>query len=389
MISREHFFRIIRFGVAGLIATSTNVPVFLFVTEVFHVSYLLASVFAFFGGFLVSFTLQQFWTFRDREIDVIGQQGLVYLFIILFNLGLNTLLVYAFVEYARIEPLVALLLSSGLIAFESYFAYQYLVFHTPRPATGVVSPQAPISRKSGIALSVVLLCYKAKENASPVIEAMRRSLNERGIPYELVLVANYDANDPADTTPQIVRAIAAGDPRLVVVAKEKKGWYGWDVRSGLAVSSGEVVAYIDGDGQNPVEDIVRLYDALTAEGADFGLTYRVKRHDGVERIFISRAYNVLLRLLFPRVHLFDANAKPKMLTREALSRLVLTSDDWFIDAEIAIQACYKGFKVAQIPTVMLKQTHRPSFVNVRAAWKFTADLVRYRFGSHAPWRDPS
>ncbi|MBI2612559.1 GtrA family protein [Candidatus Kaiserbacteria bacterium] len=386
MTSREDLFRIVRFGIAGAIATSTNIPAFLFATDVLRLSYLPASVVAFFAGFFVSFTLQKFWTFRDREMGVIGQQGLVYLFIILLNLGLNTLLVYVFVEYAGVGPIVALLVSSGLIAFESYFAYHYLVFFAPRSAVPVLpSPQG----KGDPMLSVILLCYKAGENALPVIREMRESLEQRGIPYQLILVANYNAEDTNDRTPQIARSAVAGDPRTMVVANEKRGWYGWDVKSGFAAATGDVVAYIDGDGQDPVEDIVHLYDALVAEHADFGIGYRVRRHDGFLRILISRMYVVLLRLLFPRVNLFDANSKPKMLTRAALSRLTLRSDDWFIDAEIVIQACYKGFKVVQVPTMLLKQQHRSSFVNIRAVWKFTSDLIRYRFDPRASWRDRS
>lgn len=386
MMSREDLFRIARFCVAGAIATSTNIPAFIFATDVLQLSYLPASVIAFFAGFFVSFTLQKFWTFRDREMGVIGQQGLVYLLIILLNLGLNTLLVYVFVEYAGIGPLIALLISSGLIAFESYFAYQYLVFFAPRSE---VTSLPPPRGKGGPSLSVVLLCYKAGENAPPVIAEMRESLESRGIPWELILVANYNAGDASDRTPQIVRELAAGNPRMTVVAKEKKGWYGWDVKSGFEVATGDVIAFIDGDGQDPVQDIVRLYDALVAEQADFGIGYRVRRHDGFLRIIVSRMYVLLLRLLFPRVSLFDANSKPKMLTRKALSRLTLTSDDWFIDAEIVIQACYKGFKVVQVPTMLLKLQHRSTFVNVRAVWKFAADLIRYRFDPRAPWRERS
>lgn len=235
-------------------------------------------------------------------------------------------------------------------------------------------------------LSVVLLCYKAKEQAIPVLETLQRSLTAHGIAHEVILVANYNAGDHDDTTPAVVRELAARDQSLIAVAQEKKGMYGWDVRSGLDRASGRVLVYIDGDGQDPMEDVALLYEKLVAENADIGIGYRVERYDGLHRILISRSYKMLLRMLFPRVRLRDPNSKPKMFTRRALSQMTLASDDWFIDAEIVIQGSYKGMKFVEVPTVLLKHAYRSTFVKTHDVWKFTLDLLKYRFNRSAPWR---
>ena len=212
-----------------------------------------------------------------------------------------------------------------------------------------------------------------------LIKKVQSGLSSRNLTYQLVLVGNYNAHDKrSDETPHIVRDIASHDSRITAVTLEKKGMFGWDVKTGFKETRGRTIAFIDGDGQNPAGDILRVYDALTRDGCDMAITYRVKRHDGLERILISRIYNMLLRLLFPRVSIYDANAKPKIFTRQALQKLTLNADDWFIDAEIVIQACYKNFRIAQVPTVFLKQSGRSSFVNARAVAEFLFALIRYR-----------
>ena len=185
---------------------------------------------------------------------------------------------------------------------------------------------------------------------------------------------------------RIVRDIASLDPRITAVTLEKKGMFGWDVKAGFREARGKTIAFIDGDGQNPIIDVVRVYNALMSAGADMAITYRVKRHDGLERILISRIYNALLHFLFPRVTIYDANSKPKIFTERALRQLILNADDWFIDAEIVIQACYKKFSVAQVPTVFLKQSGRSSFVNARAVAAFLFALIMYRLRFRAPRR---
>lgn len=105
----------------------------------------------------------------------------------------------------------------------------------------------------------------------------------------------------------------------------------------------------------PPNDVLTVYDCLRSGGYDMAKTFREERHDGWFRLIVSRFYNVLLKLLFPRVSVRDANSKPKLFTREALQRLRLTSDDWFIDAEIMIQASARGFRLGEVPTIFSRR----------------------------------
>jgi len=73
------------------------------------------------------------------------------------------------------------------------------------------------------------------------------------------------------------------------------------------------------------------------------------------------------------------NSKPKIFTRDAYARLHLTSTDWFADAEMMIQACYRGFRIIEIPTLFLENVHRRSFVRVSAILEFLKNMVVYRF----------
>ncbi|OGZ08785.1 MAG: hypothetical protein A3D65_03235 [Candidatus Lloydbacteria bacterium RIFCSPHIGHO2_02_FULL_50_13] len=228
-------------------------------------------------------------------------------------------------------------------------------------------------------ISAVILCYKAGEDVGVFVDEVKQSLSNRGLSYELVLVANYNANEKnIDETPAIVKRLAERDPDITVVSKVKEGMMGWDLRSGLDVASGKTIAYIDGDGQMPADDIVRVYDSLMSGQYDCAKTYRTKRDDGRKRGFISLMYNTLLTLLFPKVSVKDANAKPKIFTRQAFERLRLTSSGWFIDAEIIIQGTYLGFRFIEVPTVFRQNKFRRSFVRPRALFEFLGNLILFR-----------
>ena len=227
-------------------------------------------------------------------------------------------------------------------------------------------------------LSVVILCYRSGGAARSFAARIREALLDAGVDnYQLVLVGNYVAGSD-DTTPDVVRELASGDPRIVCSAVVKQGMMGWDLRSGLALATGRYLAVIDGDGQVLVEDLVRIYRLLREQGLDLAKTYRKERGDGLKRKVISLVFNGLFHVLFPGVLARDINAKPKILTRAAFERMTLQSSDWFIDAEIMIQARGLGLSVGETETEFLGLTGRRSFITLAAVFEFLRNLLRYR-----------
>jgi len=229
----------------------------------------------------------------------------------------------------------------------------------------------------GPELSAIVLCYRAEESILRILEPLERSLEDAAVSHELVLVANYWPGQ-GDRTPEIVARYAETAPNTVVIAEPKHGGMGWDMRAGLGAARGGYLVVIDGDAQNPVADVIRMYELMRGSGADVGKGRRTNRADSAYRRFISKAYNALFRLMFGMGDLWDINGKPKALTREAFERMSLVSDDWFIDAEMVLQARRLGLTVVELPVVFLENPERSSFVRVSSIVEFAAHMVRYR-----------
>ena len=215
-------------------------------------------------------------------------------------------------------------------------------------------------QESGLSFSLVVLCYRSQDYVREFVGKTKKVLAEAGInDYELILIGNY-WEGVVDRTPEIVRELAEADPRVRYSAKVKEGWMGWDMRYGLEMAQGELIGVIDGDGQMPVSDLQPLYEMISLGQCDLVKTYRITRGDGLARRCISNIYNASFHLLFPGVAARDVNSKPKILTRDAYSRMNLESDDWFIDAEIMIQARRLGLRVGELPTGFLGLSGRNS-----------------------------
>jgi glycosyltransferase involved in cell wall biosynthesis len=236
----------------------------------------------------------------------------------------------------------------------------------------------PVSSGSLIPeLSVVVLCYRAGESLRKVIEPLYELLADAHVDFELVLVANYWLGQ-RDPTPAVARALALMHDRVHFVAEPKEGGMGWDMRCGLEHARGDHLVVMDGDAQNPVDDALEIFRRIRDSNADVMKGRRVEREDGSYRRFVSLVYNLLFRALFRTGGIWDVNGKPKALTREAYSKMNLRSDDWFIDAEIILQARGLGLRIEEMPVVFRENEERSSFVRLSAIWEFLRNMTEFR-----------
>jgi glycosyltransferase involved in cell wall biosynthesis len=229
-----------------------------------------------------------------------------------------------------------------------------------------------------VTLSVVVLCYRSGNLIRGFVEQLTKEIGELNVTYELVLVANFD-NEPDEST-EIAKEIANQNPHCVVVAKQKEGRMGWDMRSGLTAARGSYIAIIDGDGQMPVSDIPIVFKMISTGYFDLVKTYRTKRFDGIYRKVVSNLYNTLFTLLYnPDFAVRDINSKPKIFTRQALDQMQLVSSDWFTDAEIMIEANRLKLRICDVATVCYKNERRASYVGLDTLLEFVYNLFYYRF----------
>jgi glycosyltransferase involved in cell wall biosynthesis len=228
-------------------------------------------------------------------------------------------------------------------------------------------------------LSAIVLSYKAGESLVGVVEPLYEQLEASGVSYELILVANFWPGGD-DVTPCVANAFADGREAVRVLAERKEGAMGWDMRSGFAAATGGWLVVIDGDAQNPADDVLRMFHAMRETGVDVMKGRRTLRHDGIYRQLVSIVYNVAFRLFFRTKGLWDINGKPKGLTRAAYERLELRSDDWFIDAEIVLEARSHGLRIGELPVEFFRNEERASLVRPAAIWEFARNMIRVRLG---------
>ncbi len=111
-------------------------------------------------------------------------------------------------------------------------------------------------------------------------------------PLEEVIVVD---DGSTDATPQILSARAAAEPRLRVLTHLRSGGQSGAIQTAVLAARAPVIAMLDGDGQNPPEELPRLVAPLLSAPGRLGLVagQRVLRQDTVWKRLGSRMANGL------------------------------------------------------------------------------------------------
>ncbi len=127
-------------------------------------------------------------------------------------------------------------------------------------------------------------------NIVPVLyDRVSAALDACGEAYEVIVVDDGST----DETPELITAIHQRDERWKLIRLSRNFGHQLAVSAGLQHSSGDAVAIIDGDLQDPPEVLSRLF-AKWNEGYEVVYAVRRKRKEG---IFKRAAYKTFYRLL--------------------------------------------------------------------------------------------
>lgn len=120
--------KIIRYVFSGVV-TSLSVFVLLYLlVQVLNIWYLLASVISFCFGVIVSFSFQKFFTFKDHKTKGLHRQFSFFFLLNLCMLGVNTLLMYIFVDLFGFWYLSSQICITIFTACINYISFNRLIF---------------------------------------------------------------------------------------------------------------------------------------------------------------------------------------------------------------------------------------------------------------------
>ncbi len=256
---------------------------------------------------------------------------------------------------------------------------------TPRRRFTVRPAPAPLP--TPLRSLAVLPTYEERETIQRVIEGLLGGPT----PPDIVVV---DDSSP-DGTGDIVRAIAADEPRVRLLERPAKSGLASAYVEGfrLALSEGyDVAIEMDSDLSHDPAELQGLLQAADAHDLTVGSRYiagGTVTNWSRSRVALSRAGNAYARFMLG-VPIHDATSGYRIYRRAVLEALLATpfaSDGYGFQIELVMRAHRLGFDVGESPISFREREHGRSKISrgivVEALWSVTRWGWSLRFG-HEP-----
>ena len=238
-------------------------------------------------------------------------------------------------------------------------------------------------------ISVVVPCYNEFEGLGQLADALERLTSlcrDRDEQVEFILV---DDGSVDGTGAALDERFGGRDGFTVLHHRVNRG-VGAAMRTGFAAARGDIVVCYDADCAYPVEDVLRLVDAVrkgcdvaTASPlAEEGRVEGVGLHRRLLSIGVARLYRLVLGRPARKIGVFSCAFRA--YRRRALQAIHFESDGFPAASEILARMILQDFCVVEVPSVLSERRFGVSKMRkletIRAHLRLLNRLARIRLG---------
>jgi dolichol-phosphate mannosyltransferase len=217
---------------------------------------------------------------------------------------------------------------------------------SPNPVVTPVEETNPKDPFPRIEVSVVIPLKDEAENIIPLAQEIEAAFDPSGLTWECIWVDDGSI----DQTSSLLKSLAARNPRHRFLSFESNAGQSAALWAGFREAGGEIIASIDGDGQNDPADLPRLVEMVREGRADMVNGRRAKRFDGPVRKISSKVANSFRNLVTGRT-VSDVGCSTRAFRRECADNLPRFKG---MHRFLPTLAAMEGYSLAEVPV-----GHRP------------------------------
>lgn len=266
-----------------------------------------------------------------------------------------------------------------------------ILVHAQKPPRAKQPPRVSLVAHPTLrdAISVVIPCRNEETNIARLVEGILALYGE----YIHEIIPVDDAS--TDSTPEVIGALAAADPRIKPIHRTAPNGVGLAIADGLAAATGRYVLTMDCDFEQLLPEFRELFDGIV-EGYDVVIGSRFSRHSVLLnypflKILANRIFHTLAVILFGQ-RIRDVTNNLKLMRREVAQSLYLRQPGFAANAETGLEPLVLGYRIKQVPISWIDRTSGMGTSSFRLArvgggyWEVLAGLWLYHVFGIGPYR---
>ena len=205
--------------------------------------------------------------------------------------------------------------------------------------------------------------FNEEGNVAQLHQEIKKICKQVAYDYEIIFIDDHSTDD----TLNVLKGL---DPIKIIHFRKNFGQT-QALDAGIKMAKYEIIATMDGDGQNDPNDIPAMIELMYDQGYDVISGWRKKRNDPIGKRIVSRTANFLRKLLIDD-GIQDSGCGLKVYKKECFDDLSLYGEmHRFIPALLKI----KGFKIGEMVVNHRPRLHGVSKYSWRRGLKGFIDMV--------------
>jgi dolichyl-phosphate beta-glucosyltransferase len=332
----------IQYAIVGCLGTAIDLGSLYVLVDFLHVNLLVATAVSFILAVINNFTLNKYWTFKNRSSNI-RKQFIKFLVVSIVGLLLTEMFMAILVYGLKLWYLFAKLITSGLILTWNFLANKYWTFKDR-------IFYVPGNGQYEYDISVIVPAFNEERRLKKTLESINNYFLKKPMTRQIIVVDDGSSDDTTEVAERATREIRD----LSVITYHPNRGKGYAIKKGVEASRGEYILFTDADNSTPIEEFEKFSVPLKHTMVVIGSRYLPESAIVVKqpwyRVLIGRIANWLIQF-FIMEGIKDTQCGFKAFQHDAAQAIFsrLKVNRFGFDIELLAIARLLRFSIKEIP----------------------------------------
>ena len=226
-------------------------------------------------------------------------------------------------------------------------------------------------------ISIIIPCFNEEKTLSQIIDKV---LKFKSFEKEIIIVDDCSE----DNTPHIINDLLLKFDEIKSIKHEKNYGKGAGIKSGVKISTGDIILIQDADLEYNPEDYDSLLEPFLKTDADvvYGSRFLGGRYVRLSFFwhYVANKFLTTLCNTFTNLNMTDMETGYKLFKSKAIKSIDLKEKSFGIEPEITIKLAKKKYNFYEVPISYSGRSYdEGKKIGLKDAFKAVYCIIRYRF----------